>query len=130
MNNARKSIIRELMKYNPSHNVKAYIRQSWTDLNNSLDYSRSNNLIEARCLWFDKSSGEGMILMPDGETIYVEFHALDYIRSYQDQSNKYLAFYPEYQLKHVGMIEDGSKVFVSVYENLYSKQIDLCVVPV
>ena len=127
MNSARKAIIRELLSYPEAMNVRTYIRQDWTTLNMMLECARNKNMTEATYLWFDQLSGEGMILL-NGEAIYVEFHALDYIKDFQNENDKYLVFYSEYPIRHCNMIKESSKVLVNVYENLYMKQIELCVV--
>lgn len=64
------------------------------------------NWIKGRVQWFDKTSGEGMILDDkEGKSYYVHYSA---IVSKQKRKN----------------LDQGKEVRFQLYENLYTKQVD------
>lgn len=64
--------------------------------------------------WFDKSSGEGVVVGDNGESYYVHYSTI------VPKSSRSTTAKPPSRRD----LETGSKVKFQIYENLYSKRID------
>lgn len=67
-------------------------------------------------MWFDDTSGEGMVALEDGSSIYIHWSAI----KKGDQSERFV----NNKKKKWMSVEAGYIGEVKIYENLYSKQVE------
>lgn len=74
-------------------------------------------MLNGKIQWFDGTSGEGMVVLEDGRSVYCHFTAIDSV-------DKHCWAYPnEFDQGYLSTIK-GRECKVKLYENLYSVQCD------
>jgi hypothetical protein len=76
--------------------------------------------VNATVLWFDASSGEGVVQTDEGELLYLHYTCL-----LGWDKNNYLAPAAQDLARYPNGLA-GLRCKVTVYENLYSRQVETC----
>ena len=75
---------------------------------------------QAKLVWFDATSGEGEVELDDGEALYLHFTCIGGV------SKNNWQWPTEADQRRMAQLESGTPCQVTVYENLYSRRVEIC----